>query len=157
MNGGSCPCGSGTDFDACCGPVIAGAPAPTAEALMRSRYTAFVRGYADYIDATYAAEFRDRDGSALPPVDWVGLQIFGATGGGSGDDTGTVDFAARYKQDGEVRVHRENSNFRREDGRWVYVDGTVAAQPPAGKIARVGRNDPCPCGSGKKFKKCCGA
>ena len=62
------------------------------------------------------------------------------------DDTGTVDFSARYLANGLVNVHRENSVFRREDGAWVYVTGEIA---PAAPGNRVGRNDPCPCGSGK--------
>lgn len=157
MNPAACPCGSGAAFDACCGPVLAGAPAPTAEALMRSRYTAFVRGDIGHIRATYAPEHRGTVGDDLPPVDWVGLEIMATSGGGMDDDTGMVDFAARFREDGAVRLHREKSTFRREDGNWVYVDGEIAAQAPAGKIAKTGRNGPCPCGSGKKFKKCCGA
>ena len=123
---------------------------------MRSRYTAFVRRDAEYIAATYAAEHRHTVGTALEPVDWAGLEILGKTGGGPGDLTGTVAFAARYRQDGALREHRENSNFRREDGRWVYVDGAIAPAAPPAKPGKTGRNDPCPCGSGRKFKKCCG-
>ena len=149
-----CPCGSGAPLEACCGPVIAGSPAPTAEVLMRSRYTAFVQGNITHIRSTYAREHRADVSNDLPSVDWTGLEIMGTSGGGAGDDTGTVDFAAHYRQDGTLRTHRENSNFHREDGRWLYVDGVIAPQAPAGK---TGRNDPCPCGSGKKFKKCCGA
>jgi len=134
--------------------VIAGSPAPTAEALMRSRYTAFVHGNISHIRSTYAREHRSKIDNDLPAVDWTGLDILGTTGGGTDDETGTVDFAAHYRQDGALGTHRENSNFRREDGRWVYVDGEIIPQPSAGK---TGRNDPCPCGSGKKFKKCCGA
>ena len=154
MTATACPCGSGAILADCCGPVIAGAPAPTAEALMRSRYTAFVQSNIVHIRATYATEHRARMSDDLPAVDWVRLEIMGTSGGAPDDNTGTVDFAARYRQDGAVRLHREKSNFRREDGCWVYVDGVVAPQLPAGK---TGRNDPCPCGSGKKFKKCCSA
>lgn len=153
MTGTACPCGSGALFEACCGPILAGTPAPTAEALMRSRYTAFVRGDIDHVRATYAPEHRDRAGNSLPAVEWTGLTIHGTTGGGGEDRSGTVDFAARFREDGAIRVHREISNFRRENGNWVYVDGAIAPQPPPGK---TGRNDPCPCGSGRKFKKCCG-
>lgn len=149
-----CPCGSDAAFETCCGPILAGSPAPTAEALMRSRYTAFVRGDAEYIARTYTSENRATVGGDLPAVDWVGLEILGTSGGGIADRTGTVDFAARYRADGAVRIHRENSNFRREDGHWVYIDGTMGPEAPPGK---TGRNDPCPCGSGEKFKKCCGA
>ena len=154
MTATACPCGSGAILADCCGPVIAGAPAPTAEALMRSRYTAFVQSNIAHIRATYATEHRAVISDDLPAIDWVGLEIMGTSGGAPDDNTGTVDFAARYRQDGAVRLHREKSNFRREDGCWVYVDGVAAPQLPAGK---TGRNDPCPCGSGKKFKNCCSA
>lgn len=151
-----CRCGSGARFDACCGPYLVGMPAPTAEALMRSRYTAFTLGDGAYIARTFAAEHRDSANTDLPDVIWVGLKINGTSGGGPLDTTGTVDFSARFRDGGETRIHREISRFRREDGLWVYVDGDIApatAPVPAGK---TGRNDPCPCGSGKKFKRCCG-
>ena len=150
-----CRCGSGERFDTCCGPYLAGLPAPTAEALMRSRYTAFAHGDGAYIARTTAPEHRDSADTDLPAATWVGLKINGTSGGGVADATGTVDFTARFKDQsdgGVTRVHRENSRFRREDGLWVYVDGAVASTP-AGK---TGRNDPCPCESGKKFKRCCG-
>ena len=152
-----CRCGSGERFDACCGPYLAGLPAPTAEALMRSRYTAFTLGDRAYIARSWASEYRDGANLDLPDVIWLGLKVNGTTGGGAADTTGTVDFTARFRDgDGEIRIHRENSTFRREDGLWVYVDGEIGpatALQPAGK---TGRNAPCPCGSGKKFKRCCG-
>ena len=120
---------------------------------MRSRYTAFVRGDLDHIDRTWAREKREAAGSALESVEWIGLEIFRTTRGDEQDDTGTVEFAARYRKNGAQRVHRERSNFRRQEGRWVYVDGVVVPEP----AKKVGRNAPCPCGSGKKFKRCCGA
>lgn len=151
-----CRCGSGARLDACCGPYLAGLPAPTAEALMRSRYTAFTFGDSAYIARTWASEHRDHANPELPDVLWTGLTINGRSGGGAADNTGTVDFTARFRDGGETRMHRESSNFRREDGLWVYVDGTVVTEsaPATGK---TGRNDPCPCGSGKKYKRCCGA
>ena len=158
-----CPCGSGIELDKCCRPVVAGTkPALTAEALMRSRYTAFVLGNLDHIENTYAWEKReglDRPGvrDSFGSVEWVGLEIFSTTGGGENDDIGTVDFAARFKQDGKVTVHRENSNFRRDNDRWFYVDGETGITSGLGDPGKIGRNHPCPCGSGKKYKKCCGA
>jgi len=89
-----CPCGSGASLETCCGPVIDGSAAPTAEALMRSRYTAFVQGNIAHIWATYAREHRSKIGDDLPAVGWTGLDIIGSSGGGASDDTGTVDFAA---------------------------------------------------------------
>tara|TARA_R110002110_G_scaffold7200_13_gene36550 strand:- start:2004 stop:2477 length:474 start_codon:yes stop_codon:yes gene_type:complete len=151
-----CRCGSGARLDACCGPYLAGLPAPTAEALMRSRYTAFSLGDGAYIARTSAAEHRDGTAPALPDVAWVGLRINSTSGGGPADETGTVDFTARFRDGGETRVHRENSRFRREDGLWVYVDGEIAPAAAPQPVGKTGRNDPCPCGSGKKFKRCCG-
>lgn len=155
-----CPCGSGNGYDDCCGPIIAGAPAVTAEALMRSRYSAFARGHLDYIDRTYAKAERAKLGGtgagSSSDVEWVGLQILDTVAGGAEDETGIVEFAARYRSGDRVETHRERSNFCREDGRWVYVDGQVSIAADAG-AGKVGRNDPCPCGSGKKYKKCCGA
>ena len=136
-------------------------PARTAETLMRSRYTAFVVGDYDYLDRTHAAENRGEPtrpagAGSETDVEWIGLTICGAAKGGPDDDTGTVEFKARFRQGGATLVHHELSRFRRDDGRWVYVDGTFnpAGKPAPGK--KVGRNDPCICGSGKKFKLCCG-
>jgi SEC-C motif-containing protein len=157
-----CPCSSGRNVDACCGPILAGTPALTAEALMRSRYTAFVRGDIEYIDRTHAPEKRDTmERSATKrtfnAVEWVRLEILQTACGGLSDDTGMVEFATHFRQNGAAMIHRERSNFRRDDGLWVYVDGDFPEDAAATQIAKVGRNTPCPCGSGKKFKKCCGA
>lgn len=161
MAGKQCRCGSGAAFNACCGPYLAGLPAPTAEALMRSRYAAFTLGDSAHIARTYAREHRDGADpelpAELPDVLWLGLKINGVTGGGAADETGTVDFTARFRDaNGDIGTHRENSRFRREDGLWVYVDGEVAPTMKPEPIGKTGRNDPCPCGSGKKFKRCCG-
>lgn len=155
-----CPCGSGASLQACCGPIIDGRPAPTAEALMRSRYTAFALRDLDHIERTQAGGVRgsfDRPAAeaAARAVEWVGLEILGTSGGGVADATGTVEFAARCIRDGRPHLLHEISIFRREQGRWVYVDRLdgPGARPPG----KIGRNDPCPCGSGKKYKRCCGA
>jgi SEC-C motif-containing protein len=158
-----CPCGSGAALEKCCGPIISGeTPAPTAEALMRSRYTAFATGALDHIERTYAADRRAEFDHAsteetAQPIQWLGLQIIDTALGGATDQTGTVEFAARYRKDGKVLVHRERSNFVRENDHWVYADGHVTAAVAPKPSGKIGRNDPCPCGSGKKFKKCCGA
>ncbi|MBT5111189.1 MAG: hypothetical protein HOM25_21085 [Rhodospirillaceae bacterium] len=157
-----CACGSGSGFDECCGPIIGGAPAPTAEALMRSRFTAFVNGDLDHIENTHAAAVRDDFNrsaaeSTANTVEWVGLEIRDTVDGGVDDATGVVEFTASFKKDGEVLIHHERSDFRREDGRWVYVDGAMNPKGKPVRVEKVGRNEPCPCGSGKKYKKCCGA
>ena len=157
-----CPCGSGQGLDSCCGAIIAGAPAPTAETLMRSRYTAFVQGNIDYLESTHAPEIRDDfNRSAAESVardaKWLGLKILGTTGGGADDQEGEVEFVTNFKRQGKEFAHHEIASFRREQGSWMYVKGRMNPKPPPRQVAKVGRNDPCPCGSGKKFKKCCGA
>lgn len=153
-----CPCGSGGTLVACCGPIVDGVMrAPTAESLMRSRFTAFALGRHEHIRRTHAPEKREplprADGPGDDGLEWTHLEVLERTAGGPEDDMGTVTFAAHYRRDGVPGVHRECSRFRRDKGEWVYVDGDVATT----SVAKVGRNDPCPCGSGKKFKKCCGA
>jgi SEC-C motif-containing protein len=157
----ACPCGSGAAEAACCDPLLAGTPAATALALMRSRYTAYVRGAIDYLIDTHAADTRgsvDRDAVARRSRDtqWLGLEIVATRAGGPADDEGTVEFVARGATRGTPFAQRERSRFRRSDGRWYYVDGTATAEP-ARRAATPGRNDPCPCGSGMKYKRCHGA
>lgn len=135
-----CPCGQKLDYAACCGPYVTGErPAPTAAALMRSRYTAYLEGAVDYLIATTAAERRgglDRAELAAycTTLRGVELRIVETTGGGPRDDAGFVTFEATLKSNGRRFVQRERSRFTREpttspDGRdvgaWVYVDGVL--------------------------------
>jgi SEC-C motif domain protein len=157
-----CPCGSGREFDACCGPILAGAPAPTPEALMRSRYSAFALGAIDHIERTHAPEVRadfDRANAEAwsKEARWDGLEIRAVEGGGTDENEGIVEFVARFRQGGHSHLHHERASFRRDDGVWYYVDGELNPKPATRHVVKVGRNDPCPCGSGKKYKKCCGA
>lgn len=159
----ACPCNSGKDYNDCCGPIIEGATqAATPEALMRSRYTAHVMGNFDHVANTHAPEIRSTYNVSAAKAqakgtEWVGLEIRETTGGGADDDVGTVTFTARFTENGQLNAHRERADFRREDGVWFYVDGKINPQIEPRRVDKVGRNDPCPCGSGKKFKKCCGA
>jgi SEC-C motif domain protein len=155
-----CPCGSGAPEAACCGPFLAGAPAPTALALMRSRYTAYVRGAIDYLVATHDEATRgtiDREGVSRwsRETQWLGLEIVATERGGAEDDTGIVEFVASGATRGTPFRQHERSRFRRAGDRWVYVDGKVLAEP-ARRAATPGRNEPCPCGSGMKYKRCHG-
>jgi SEC-C motif-containing protein len=153
-----CPCGSDRFFETCCGPFHSGAlRPPTAEALMRSRYSAYALGNIGYVESTTAPETRDDfDRGAAESwakrSTWLGLRIVSTERGEPCDDEGVVEFVATYETSGERVDHRERSEFRKAaGGQWLYVRGA------APELAKVGRNDPCPCGSGKKYKKCCGA
>lgn len=159
----SCPCGTGRSLDECCGPIIGGVPAPTAEALMRARYTAFVtKQIGDFLQDTLAAEkrgefdLREVEQSARD-AEGLGFDVRAVSEGGAEDEAGTVEYVARFRIRGQVQAHHELATFRREDGRWLYVDGQVNPKGAPRQTSKVGRNDPCPCGSGQKFKKCCGA
>jgi SEC-C motif-containing protein len=121
MDGRACPCGLGDDYDACCGRLHAGAAAPTAEALMRARYSAFAVGDLGYLLATYHSSSRPEAFSLDPSIGWTRLAVLETTGGGLFDDVGTVQFRAVYVRDGKRGVHAETSRFTREDGRWTYV------------------------------------
>jgi SEC-C motif-containing protein len=160
----SCPCGNAADLAACCGPYLDGtSPAPTAEALMRSRYSAYVAGNVDYIIETHNPDSRDevdRDGAEQwsRGADWLGLEIVATEAGGESDDTGVVEFIARYAAQGKPVAHHERSRFKKIDGAWFYIDGDILrAEPKRRDQPKVGRNEPCPCGSGAKYKKCHGA
>ncbi len=119
----ACPCG-GLSFEGCCGPYLEGkAPAPTALALMRSRYSAFVTGNEDYLRETWLAKNRPsgRIIDKKDPVKWVGLKIVSHQ---ELEDRATVEFIASYKRNGRMMKLHENSLFIKEDDRWYYVDGT---------------------------------
>jgi SEC-C motif domain protein len=158
----NCPCGSGELLDACCGRYFETKAAPTAEALMRSRYSAHVLGKGQYLADTLSARQRaDFDvaefDAAFGQVKWLNLDVRAIAGGGPSDDTGTIEFIARFRERNSPGVHHELSTFIREDGRWVFDDCIMNPKQETRRVEKVGRNAPCPCGSGKKYKKCCGA
>jgi len=112
-----------------------GVPAPTALALMRSRYTAFVRGAIDYLIETHDISTRssvNRDSVAQwsRDTEWKGLEIVATERGGEDDDEGIVEFIARGVTAGKPFAQRERSRFRRVDGRWYYIDGAVSGARP---------------------------
>lgn len=164
-----CPCGSGLDHAACCAPILDGSvKAPTALALMRARYSAYTTHNIDFVMAsTLPASRHDSDPEAMrawaEQAEWTGLEIVTTRAGAEGDSQGDVEFIARYKLQGVAQHHHEQSQFVKQDGQWFFKDGKVvysgASEKPAPVVNenKTGRNDPCPCGSGKKFKKCCGA
>jgi SEC-C motif-containing protein len=158
-----CPCGSGLAYKTCCEPIIKGKqPAATAEALMRSRYTAYATGEIGHLGASLRADDR---GSFDPEsakewaesAQWNRLEIVTTERGGTEDADGIVEFKAHYTVKDQEQEHHERARFARENGRWVFVEGRVIGRDPYRREEpKVGRNDPCACGSGKKFKKCCG-
>jgi SEC-C motif-containing protein len=158
-----CPCGSNKTLEECCGPYLAGdARPPTAEALLRARYSAFATHEVDFIvDTIHPSKRKDADAPALRKwsheSEWLGLEIVSTRNGREADSTGEVEFVASYKADGEELEHHERGEFRREGGSWYFWDGKLVGPGPVRREGpKVGRNDPCPCGSGKKHKKCCG-
>jgi SEC-C motif-containing protein len=130
---------------------------------MRSRYSAYAMRTYDHLGRSLSAE-QQKDYSAeearrwSEQSEWQGLTILRTEKGGPNDQEGLVEFSARYRSGGEEHEHVETALFKRESDQWVYagqlsrVGETVRYEQP-----KPGRNDPCPCGSGKKYKKCCGA
>ena len=119
-----CPCLSGLPYDECCGMLHSGAStAPTAERLMRSRYTAYSKGLPQYLLATWHPSTRPATLVLDPRLRWYRLDILGRTRGGMLDTTGTVEFRASYRVDTQPGSQHEVSTFVREDGQWYYLDG----------------------------------
>jgi SEC-C motif-containing protein len=130
---------------------------------MRARYTAYATGNIDYVVDTHDPDRRgevDRKNTEAwsKSSEWLGLEILSTEKGQPGDEVGVVEFVARYKLKGVKIDHRERALFRKNGSQWVFVDGAELKGPPVVRTEpKVGRNDPCHCGSGKKFKKCHGA
>ncbi|MDR2717727.1 MAG: YchJ family protein [Treponema sp.] len=160
----NCPCGSGRPYADCCEPYITGkAKAPTAEALMRSRYSAYAEHAIDYIINTCVHKGKDdidyestRNWSERST--WLGLKIISCEKGGPADTEGTVEFEATYESKGLKDVHHERAQFKKQNanGEWLYDEGSVVPRTVVRTGPKTGRNDPCPCGSGKKYKHCHG-
>jgi SEC-C motif-containing protein len=121
MDAMACPCGLGDDYESCCGRLHAGLPAPTAESLMRSRYSAFAVGNADYLLRTWHPSGRPPELRLDPSIRWTRLAVLETYDGGLFDTAGTVRFRAIYTQQGERGVLAETSRFARLDGQWIYV------------------------------------
>ena len=144
-----CPCGLKASYHDCCGRFIEGDQLPeTAEQLMRSRYTAYSQANVDYIAKTMRGaalkDFNPEQAKAwAEQVQWLGLTV---TDRQSQGDCATVTFIARCFMGDQRQNIIEKSEFQKIEDRWYYFDGE---QP------KFGRNDDCPCGSGKKYKKCC--
>ena len=122
-NSGPCPCGSGLPYPDCCGPIHRGvSAAATAEALMRSRYSAFAMGDADHLLRSWHSRTRPARLPLDPGIRWTRLEVLETDRGGLFDAEGTVRFRAHYREAGRPGTVAEHSRFVREDGRWVYLD-----------------------------------
>jgi len=159
-----CPCGSALAYDECCGPLIRGErSAVSAEQVMRARYTAYVTKDIPYLLSSLHPEHRtDFDEKSTRKwaegASWHKLEILETEGGGPGDDEGMVEFIASYTEERIRRDHHERATFKKEAGTWFFVSGEpVPPRQVVRDTPKTGRNDPCPCGSGRKYKKCCGA
>ena len=151
-----CPCGSDLAYKHCCQALIIGQlQARSAQQLMRSRYTAHVAEAIDYLIDTWDPGIRDAvDASQVASwarqSQWLGLEVLNCKKGQPGDTEGWVEFVAHYRQGDRLLQHREKSYFRYFQDLWYFVSGEL--QDPV----KIGRNQACICGSGKKYKRCCG-
>ncbi|MDX1303132.1 YchJ family metal-binding protein [Photobacterium sp.] len=174
----ACPCGSQKSLAKCCQPIhLSAIHAEHPEQLMRARYSAHVLGIVDFVIATYhpscqAEQYREAIAESVSSQ-WLGLDIISSEI--TDNDEGFVEFKAYYQEGKEQHCLHERSRFLREpvngEQQWFYIDGDYPESPPqesplsqestAPAISpavsnKISRNDPCPCGSGNKFKKCCG-
>lgn len=158
----NCYCGSDKPFSECCEPLLKKEKkAETAEMLMRSRYTAFVKNDINHIKNTTHPdrlnEFNEESTRQWASGSkWQGLEIYDVVEGKSDDEKGFVEFNAKFNQQGYDLNHHEKAEFKKKDGEWYFYDGHQVSKQVIRDDPKVGRNDPCPCGSGKKYKKCCG-
>ncbi len=158
----SCPCCSGNAFRDCCEPFLSDRKAPeTALELMRARYAAYTRADLNFLYASSGPRVRrEFDAKATrrwaETATWQGLEILATNAGGAHDTQGTVEFVAHYTIGGKPCHHREVAGFRRINDQWRFHDGRVVGPDPRRREEpKTGRNEPCPCGSGRKFKRCC--
>lgn len=120
-----CPCGLPEPFASCCGRYLGpdGAAPPTAEVLMRSRFTAFARGDAEHLLRTWHPDTRPAEVTLDPSMRWLRLEILDRSGGSLFDTEGVVEFRAHHKEGSRTGVLHERSRFVKESDRWVYLDG----------------------------------
>ena len=152
-----CSCGSGKLFELCCEPILKGTrPAATAEELMRSRFTAHVaRDYA-HLHRSYAGTASEAyvELPDEPSIGWTRLEVHHHESNVQ-PDVSHVEFSAFYVDANHEYVLLEKAEFRRQPGGWIYTRPLRTGPAPVKAAAKPGRNDPCSCGSGKKYKHCC--
>lgn len=162
----SCYCSIGSDYSTCCEPIHNSPDSvKSAKELMQARYSAFACQKVKFVGDTHAPGVNDFNLEEAKvwakESKWEKLEIVNTKDGGPEDETGIVEFKAHYKdQKNNPIVHHEVSEFKKFDGVWKYVEGEIVNAGQAKTLVRetpkIGRNEPCSCGSGKKFKKCCG-
>ena len=164
-----CPCGSALPYSDCCELIHQNPQStPSAEKLMRSRFSAFALSKIDFIIATYHsschAQRSESEISYATDIEWLKLEIIAANSESNTDDISEdyVEFKAWFKQDNQLQLHHEKSRFVKEQIEeqwcWRYIDGLNLNEQSIkhkGTSSKIKRNDPCPCNSGKKYKKCC--
>jgi len=147
----NCPCHSGQPFDQCCQRFISHRERPeNALQLMRSRYSAYVLEDLEYLTETWHPDYRPAGMLIDPRIHWIGLEIIATE---ERNQQATVEFEARLLVDAKVEAMHQKSAFTLGQGRWLYIDGEMLS--PSFEPWKPGRNESCPCGSGKKFKRCC--
>ena len=124
----ACPCGTGSAYADCCEPLHLGTPAATAEALMRSRFSAFALGLNAYLFASWHPSTRPPQLDLDRDTVWRRLQIVDTVAGGPGDSEGVVEFRASFRDAAGAGLLHERSRFTREGDRWLYVDGDVLTE-----------------------------
>ncbi len=146
-----CPCGSNLSLKVCCAPIIQRQlNAKTPEQLMRSRYTAYVLRNSNYLLETWDIMYRPESISFEHEICWLGLQITDTHKFKSEDNTGYVSFIATSICDDSIVEMKEKSTFIKNNGMWFYQKGDLTTTRKT-----IALNGKCPCGSGKKFKRCC--
>lgn len=152
-----CYCGKIERFEDCCNRFISGNSIPeTAEELMRARYSAYVTKNIDFIINTcYKQVKREEVEEWANSATWVSLDIHKVENGTKDDTDGVIHFTAKYKINNALKYHNEIAEFTKINGGWQFLD-SIAQNSTITNQNKIGRNDPCSCGSGKKYKKCCG-
>jgi SEC-C motif-containing protein len=156
-----CLCGIGKSYKTCCEPFHNEEKLPaTAQELMRARYSAFAKGKLAFLKSSIAPDaLHDYDEESVKnwseKSEWKGLILLKTEKGQPTDKDGTVEFIAKFNFENQEHEHHEVAQFKKINDRWYYVDGKIKGRPIRNE-SKIGRNDPCSCGSGKKFKKCCG-
>lgn len=158
----SCPCESGLSLGECCGKYFDGTIfPPTPEELLRSRYVAHVTHNHKYLIDTTHSNYKDEESEAditkwIDQLEWKGFTILTSIGGKERDTTASISFIVHFLVNGIPREMRETAHFVKEQGKWLYTYGDVEGHITYRRDKpKIGRNELCYCGSGKKYKKCC--